>query len=291
MRPREPVYPGDVGREPSSGVKSVEVKIELDVAPPTRVSDYIDGGDAHFSVDREVAEQLVATVPGGLDGFRAVGRAGQEFLTRVVRLAIDAGVRQFITTGSKLSGEPNVHDVAQALAPESRVVYLVVDPITLAFAHTLRSSTPQGETAFVRAKLRDTDEILRQAAETLDLALPVAVMIPDSLAFVRNPGTAYGIVRDLMAGVPSGSYLLLTHHASDLFVEEHVEMYECISRLAAEGKTWGVAPRSRDEVARFFDGLELVSPGVVPLHTWRVPPAEQDPAARGAMYAAVGRKP
>jgi hypothetical protein len=287
MRPREPVYPGDVGREPSS----VEVKIELDVAPPTRVSDYMNGGDAHFSVDREVAEQLVATVPGGLDGFRAVGRAGHEFLTRVVHLAIDAGVRQFIATGSKLSGEPNVHDIAQALAPESRVVYLAVDPITLAFAHTLRSSTPQGETAFVRTKLRDTDEILQRAAETLDLALPVAVMVPDALAFVRNPGTAYGIVRDLMAGVPSGSYLMLTHHASDLFVEEHVAMYECIARLAAEGKTWGVAPRSRDEVARFFDGLELIPPGVVPLHTWRVPPAEQDPAARGAMYAGVGRKP
>jgi S-adenosyl methyltransferase len=273
------------------GTTGVEVKIELDVAPPTRVSDYIDGGDAHFSVDREVAEQLVSTVPGGLDGFRAVGRAGQEFLTRVVHLVIDAGVRQFIATGSKLSGEPNVHDVAQALAPESRIVYLVVDPITLAFAHTLRSSTPQGETAFVRTKLRNTDEILQRAAETLDLSLPVAVMIPDSLAFVRNPDTAYGVVRDLMAGAPSGSYLVLTHHASDLFVEEHVEMYECIARLAAEGRTWGVAPRSRDEVARFFDGLELVLPGVVPLHTWRVPVTEQDPAARGAMHAAVGRKP
>jgi hypothetical protein len=104
------------------------------VAPPTRVSDYIDGGDAHFSVDREVAEQLVAAVPGGLDGFHAVGRAGQAFLTRVVRLAVDEGVRQFMVTGSKLSGDPNVHDIAQALAPESRVVYLVLDPMMLAFA-------------------------------------------------------------------------------------------------------------------------------------------------------------
>ena len=286
MRPREPVYPGGVGREPSG----VEVKIDLDVAPPTRVSDYIDGGDAHFSIDREVAEQLVAAVPGGLDGFHAVGRAGRAFLTRVVRLAVDEGVRQFIVTGSKLSGDPNVHDIAQALAPESRVVYLVLDPMLLAFAHTLRSSTAQGATAFVHAKLRAADEILLQAAKTLDLSLPVAVMIPDSLAFVRNADTAYRIVHELMAGVPSGSYLMLTHHASDLFVEEHVEMYACIERLAAEGKTWGVAPRSRSEVARFFDGLELVPPGVVPLHTWRVPPAQQDPAARGAMHAGLGRK-
>jgi hypothetical protein len=292
MRPREPVYPGGVGREPSSGgVRSVEVNIDLDVAPPTRVSDALDGGDAHFSVDREVAEQMIAAVPGGRDGFRAVGRSGQAFLTRVVRLVVDEGVRQFLVAGSKLTGEPNVHDIAQAVAPESRVVYLVVDPITLAFAHTLRSSTPQGATAFIRAKLRETDEILQRAAETLDLSQPVAVIIPDMLAFVRNADTAYRIVGDLMAGVPSGSYLMLTHHASDLFVDEHVAMYACIARLAAEGKTWGVAPRSRDEVARFFDGLELVPPGIVPLHAWGVPPDEQDPEARGAMYAALGRKP
>jgi hypothetical protein len=291
MRPREPVYPGGVGHEPSSGgVRSAEVKINLDVAPPTRVSDALDGGDAHFSVDREVAEQMIAAVPGGLDGFHAVGQSGQAFLARVVRLAVDEGVRQFVVTGSKLAGQPNVHDIAQALAPESRVVYLVLDPIMLAFAHTLRSSTAQGATAFVRAKLRDTDEILQRAADTLDLSQPVAVMIPDSLAFVRKADTAYRIVQELMAGVTAGSYLMLTHHASDLYVEEHVEMYACIARLAAEGKTWAVAPRNHDEVARFFDGLELVSPGVVPLHTWRVPPDEQDPAAQGAMYAGLGRK-
>jgi S-adenosyl methyltransferase len=291
MRPHEAVYPGGVGREPSSGgVKSVEVKIDLDVAPPTRVSDALDGGDAHFSVDREVAEQMIAAVPRGLDGFRAVGRSGQAFLTRVVRMAVDDGVRQFLVTGSKLAGKPNVHEISQALAPESRVVYLVLDPIMLAFAHTLRSSTAQGATAFVRVKLRDTDEILQRAAETFDLSSPVAVIIPDTLAFVRRSETAYRIVRELMDGLPSGSYLMLTHHASDLFVDEHRAMYECIARLAAEGKTWGVTPRSRGEVTRFFDGLELVSPGVAPLHTWRVPEAEQDPLARGAMHAGVGRK-
>jgi hypothetical protein len=287
MRPRPRVYPGGVGREPSS----VEVKIDLDTAPPTRVSDYIDGGDAHFSVDREVAKQLVATVPGGIDGFRAVGRAGQAFLTRVVRLVVESGVRQFLVSRSKLSGEPNVHDIAQALAPESRVVYLALDPIMLSFAHNLRSSTAHGATAFVSAKLRDTDEILRRAAETLDMSQPVALMMPDTLAFVRSSETAHRIVRQLVGGLASGSYLMLTHHASDLFVEDHVEMYKCIARLAAEGKTWGVAPRTHSEVTQFFDGLELLSPGVVPLHTWRVPASEQDPAARAAMHAAVGRKP
>jgi hypothetical protein len=280
------VYPGAMGQEPSAA----EVKIDLGVAPPTRVVDYIDGGDAHFSVDREVAAQLVASVPGGLDGYRAVGRSGQAFLARVVRLVVDAGIRQFLVTGSRLTGEP-VHDVAQALAPESRVVYVVLDPIMLAFAHTLRSSTAEGATAFVPAKLRDTDGILRAAAETLDLSRPVAVMVRDSLAFVRRVGTAYRAVAELMGGLAPGSYLMLTHHASDLFVEEHREMYRTIGRLAAEGKTWAVVPRSHAEVCRFFEGLELLEPGVVPLHTWRVPPADRDPVARGAMYAGVARKP
>lgn len=281
-----------MGREPpASGVRIDEVKIDLDVAPPTRVVDYIDGGDANFSVDREVAAQLVASVPGGLDGYRAVGRSGEAFLARVVRLVVDAGVRQFLVVGSRLSGGPSVHDIAQALAPESRVVYVVLDPIVLAFAHTMRSSTAEGATTFVQAKLRDPDEVLRRAGETLDLSRPVAVIMRDSLAFVRRAGTAYRVVGELMGGVPSGSYLMLTHHASDLFVDEHREMYRTLERLAAEGKTWGVAPRSHAEVRRFFDGLELLEPGVVPLHTWRVPEPERDPAARGAMYAGLGRKP
>lgn len=275
-----------MGREPSVA----EVKIDLDVAPPTRVTDYIDGGDGHFSVDREVAEQLIACVPGGIDAYRAVGRAEQAFLSRVVHLVLDAGVRQFLVAGSKVSGGSNAHEIAQAVAPESRVVYVVLDPIGLAFAHTLRSSTSEGATAFVRAKLRDTDQILHQAAETLDLSSPVAVMLPDTLGFVRKDGTAYRIVAELIGGLPSGSYLMVSHHVSDIFVDEHAEMYRCIARLAAEGKTWAVAPRSHAEVSRFFDGIELLDPGVVPLQSWRVPESERDPAARAAMYAAVGRK-
>jgi hypothetical protein len=268
-----------------------EVEIDLDVAPPVRVAAYMDGSDAHFAVDREVAEQLFASVPGGIDGFRTVGRAAQAFLGRVVHhLIADAGIRQFLVTGRKLSGEPNVHDIAQAIAPESRVVYVVLDPVMLAYAHTLRHSTPEGATAYIQAQLRDTEEILRQAAATLDLSQPVAMLFPANLAFVRTADTAYGIVKHLMAGVPAGSYLMLTHHASDILVEEHVEMYRCIERLAAEGKTWGVAPRSRAEVARFFDGLELLEPGVVPMCEWRVPDADRLPAGSGgATYGAVGR--
>ena len=274
------------------GRSAHEVEINLDVAPPSRVADYVDGGDAHFAVDRDVAEQLFASVPGGIDGFRAVGRASQAFLERVVHhLTADAGIRQFLVTGRKLSGEPNVHDLAQALAPSSRVVYLVLDSVMLAHAHTFRSTTAEGATAYVQAKMRDPEEILRQAAATLDLSRPVAVLFPATLAFVRKDETAYWIVAQLMGGLPSGSHLMITHHASDLFVEEHVEMFRSIERLEAEGKTWGVTPRSHAEVAKFFDGLELVEPGLGPQDEWRVPDADQDPGARGAMYGAVGRKP
>lgn len=266
-----------------------EAEIDTEVAPPTRVADYIDGGEAHFSVDRDVAEQFSASVPGGMARFRAVGRESQAFLERAVHhLAADAGVRQFLVTGWKLTGEPNVHELAQAIAPASRVVYVVVDPVLLAHAHDLQPSTDDGATAYVHVKLRDPDEILRRAATTLDLAEPVAVLLPATLAFARRDDTAAWIVSRLMAGVAPGSHLVITHHASDIFVEEHVEMYRCIDRLAAEGKTWNVTPRSHAAVAKFFDGLDLVDPGLVPQDEWRATPP---PDLRGAIYAAIARKP
>jgi hypothetical protein len=268
-----------------------EGEIHIEMAPPTRVNAYIEGADPFFSVDREVAEKLFATVPGGEEGFRAVGRASQAFLERVVHhLTAEAGLRQFLVSGCNLSGDPNVHDIAQDIAPECRVVYLVLDPMMLALVHTLRGR-PEGATAYIQAKLGEPGEILRQAATTLDLSRPVGVMIPASLAFVRRDATAYRITGGLMAGVASGSHLMLTHHASDIFVEEHVEMYQAIERLAAEGKTWGVAARSHAEVARFFSGLELVEPGIVPVDEWRASVADPPPVARGALYGAVGRKP
>jgi hypothetical protein len=271
-------------------VRANEVQIDRDVAPPTRIAEYIDGGDAHFAIDRHVADQMYASVPGGIEAFHAMARAGQAFVERVVdHLTVDAGTRQFLVAGSQLAGQPNVHDLAQALAPEARVVYVLLDPVTLAHAHALRSHTTEGATSYTAAKLRDTDGILRHAATTVDLSQPVAVLLPANLGFVRSDATAYRIVADLMGGLAPGSHLALTHHASDLYVEEHAEMFRLLDRLAAEGKTWGLAPRSHAEVAKFFDGLELVDPGVVPMDEWRVPDPRHQPAA-AAVYGAVGRK-
>jgi S-adenosyl methyltransferase len=268
-----------------------EVEIDLHVAPPSRVSTYAGGGDAHFAVDREVAARMFAATPGGVDGFRAVQGSGQAFMQRVVSyLTTDAGIRQFLVTGCNVSGEPNVHDVAQAIAPECRVAYVVLDPTMLALAHTLRPSTVDGATGYVQAKLRDTGEILRQAAATLDLERPVAVLIPVTLPFVRRDDTVHRIVTGLMDGVGPGSHLMVSHHASDLFVEEHAEMYRVVARLARAGKTLELTPRSHAEVAKLFDGLELLDPGIVPIDEWRTSP---DPAAaaRGAIYGALARKP
>lgn len=268
-----------------------EVEFDLDVATPSRVQALVDGANPFFAVDIEVAEQLFTSVRGGLESFVAVATALQGFLERATRyLTAEAGVRQFLVTGAKLDGGGNVHDVAQAIAPECRVVYLVIDPMMLAHVHKLRSSTPEGATAYVQARMSDPEEILRQAAATLDLSRPVGVMFPGTLPFVRRDSTAYRITSVLMDGVGSGSHLMVAHHGSDLFVEEHAELWRMIDRLADEGKMMGAAPRSHSEVTKFFDGLDLVEPGVVPIEEWHTAPDPQA-AWRVAFYAALGRKP
>jgi hypothetical protein len=276
--------PEDVAGRPQ------EVEIDLSVAPPTRIATYMHGGDAHFEVDRDVAARMFASVPGGIDAYRAVGRAAQAFLDRVVRyLTVDAGLRQFLVTGCNLTGEPNVHDIAQAIAPEVRAVYVLLDPVMVAHAHSLRRSTPEGRSSYVVARLRDVDEILRQAAGMLDLSEPVGVVMPANLSFVRDFARVREIVERLMAGLPPGSHLVITHHASDLFVEEHAEMYRTIAELAAQGTTWWVVPRTHSEVTKLFDGLELVEPGIVPMDEWRVPDPGHEPVP-AAIHAGVGRK-
>jgi hypothetical protein len=268
-----------------------KVEIDLAVAPPTRIATYMHGGDAHFAVDRGVAARMFASVPGDVEAYRAVSRAAQAFLDRAVRyLTVEAGLRQFLVTGCNLSGEPNVHQIAQAIAPDARVVYVLLDPVMVANAHTLRHSSVEGASTYVVAKLREVDEIVRQAAATLDLTQPVGLVMPANLSFVRDLGTACEIVDDLMAPLAAGSHLVVDHHASDLFVEEHAEMYRTVAALAAEGKTWQVAPRTQSEVAKLFHDLELVDPGVAPMDEWRITDPDHRPVP-AAIHAAVGRKP
>jgi hypothetical protein len=250
----------------------------------------MEGGDGRFEVDREVAARLYASHPGGVEALQAVGDAAQAFLERVVRfLTGEVGLRQFLVVGSSISGRANVHEIAQEIAPESRAVYVLFDPVMLVYAHRLLHGSAEGATAHVQARLRDVDEILHKAAATVDLSQPVAVLLPANLSYVRDAGTVAGIVDGFMDPLPAGSHLMVTHHASDLLVDEVTPVYRRIAELAAEGRAWDVAPRSEAEVAGFFARLELVEPGVVPIERWR-------PADRGlepikvAIHGAVGCK-
>ena len=271
----------------SGGDPKHEVDIDLEVAAPTRLGDSTENGD----IDPDVLARLYASHPGGVEAFRAVGAAAQGFLVRSVRyMTGDAGLRQFLVVGPSVSGRVNAHEVAQAIAPEARVVYVLFDRLMLVYAHRLLRDANEGTTSFVRAKLGDVEGILQQSADTLDLDQPVAVLMPGALSFVRNGDRAASIVDGLMGALAPGSHLALTNHASDVLVDEVAPVYQAIAKLAAEGRGWDVAPRSRAEIAALFHGLELLEPGVVPVEEWRPAQPLRGPTLV-AVHAAVGRKP
>jgi hypothetical protein len=240
-------------------------------------------------VDDDVATRLYASHAGGVEAFRTVGVVAHAFLERVVgHLAGEAGVHQFLVMGSSVAGQRNVREMAQAIAPQARAFYVLFDPAMLVYAHRLTQSTPEGTTAYVQAPMRDVDEILRQAAGTLDMSEPVAVMMPGNLSFFSEARAA-ALVDGFMAPLVAGSHLMVANFASDLLDGEADSVYQAIADLAAEGRALNVVPRTRDEVAELFGGLRLVEPGVVPVELWR--PDRPERPIRVPIYGAVGRKP
>jgi O-methyltransferase involved in polyketide biosynthesis len=259
-------------------------EIDATVAHAARVYDYWLGGRANFAADREAAQQAVAANP---DIVPAV-RANRAFLGRAVRhLAGEAGLRQFLDIGTGIPTENNTHEVAQAVARDSRIVYVDNDPLVLAHAHYLLRSSPEGGCAYIFADLRDPDGIRQQAAATLDAGQPVAVMLVAVLQYVPDADDPYGIVARLMADVPSGSYLAISHPASDVGAGQVAQSMRRYNERAHNPAT----PRTHDEVTRFFGGLDLLAPGVVQLPEWRPDPGGQQAAAPLPMWCAVGRKP
>jgi hypothetical protein len=214
-----------------------------------------------------------------------VTRASRRYLVRVVRfLAGEAGIRQFLDVGTGLPTADNTHQVAQRLAPESRIVYVDNDPIVLAHARALLTSTPEGVTAYVDADLRDPDKILEAAAQTLDFSRPVALMLMGILGHVGDDQEVRSIVRRLLEPMASGSYLAV-YDGTDTD-PAGVEAQDQYNRS-------GAVPyylRSPERIAAFFDGLELVEPGVVSVTRWRADPADDLPADVDA-FGGVGRKP
>jgi hypothetical protein len=202
-----------------------------------------------------------------------------------VHYLAEAGIRQFLDIGTGIPSANNTHEVAQRVAPGSRVVYVDNDPIVLAHARALLVGDPAGATDYLEADLRDTGKILEHAAEVLDFSRPVAVMLVAVLHLVGPDDDPYGIVRQLMAAVPPGSHLLLSHVASDIEPEKMAEMGKRLNRLLAQ-RGWY---RSQSGVADFFAGLELVEPGVVPVQHWR-PDSEVEAARRSAMWGGVAQK-
>jgi len=254
------------------------------VAHPARVYDYWLGGKDNFEADRIAGEAAIAAYP----QIRSSARANRAFLARTVRyLAADQGLRQFLDLGTGLPTANNTHEIAQSVAPDSRIVYVDNDPLVLSHARALLNSSPEGVTAYLDADLRDTDHILELAAGTLDFSQPVAIMLLAILHYIPDTREAQRIVARLVSAIPPGSYMTISHAASDISPEQMAEMIRRMNEHLAEGNHVG---RSRDEVAQFFDGLDLIEPGVVKVTDWR-PASELEARAATSLWGGVGRKP
>jgi hypothetical protein len=273
--------------DPSTSDQGPPELLDTSTAHPARIYDFWLGGKDNFPADREAAEAAIEVFPGIIPGVRA----NRALLGRMVRyLAGEVGLRQFLDIGTGLPTKDNTHEVAQRVAPESRIVYVDNDPLVLVHARALLDSGPQGVTKYVEADLRDPARILKGAAETLDFSEPVGVTMLMILMLVQEGEDPYGIVRQLMDALPSGSYLAISHPAGDVDSGEIAAAYERLNQRMGGTKA---TLRNHAEIARFFDGLEMVDPGLVQLHRWRPDPADAESVLHYDVpaYAGVGRKP
>jgi hypothetical protein len=257
--------------------------INTNVPHPARVYDYFLGGKDNFEADRVAAEAANKAFPRTAES----ARAARAFLRRVVRfLAAEAGIRQFLDIGTGLPSGENVHQVAQSTAPEARIVYVDNDPIVLLHAQALLTSSPQGAVAYLDADLRDPEKILGEAARTLDFGQPMAVLLLGILHNLGDQDDPYGIVRRLVQAMPGGSYLAICH----LTAEIYPELAEWARALNERQLDSPLVLRDHAQVTSFFEGLELLEPGVVQLSKWR-PRSEVESAAAAALWGGVARKP
>jgi O-methyltransferase involved in polyketide biosynthesis len=260
-------------------------RFDTSVSHPARVYDYYLGGKDNFAADRVAAEAGLKVFPGVLQSVRA----NRAFLERVVRyLTADAGIREFLDIGTGLPSANNTHEVAQSIAPESRIAYVDNDPVVLMHAEALLAGSDAGATHYVDADLRDEETVLREAAKVLDFSKPVAVMLIGVMHFILDEDRPYEIVETLLEAVPSGSYLAMSHMASDVYPETIAEFTRVLNEQTKPSERG--THRTHAEVARFFDGLELVDPGVVQISKWR-PRTEFEANAMAPLWGAVARKP
>jgi hypothetical protein len=257
---------------------------DTSVANQARIYDYLLGGKDNYAADRAAVDAVLKVAPEM--GFAA--RANRAFLGRAVRyLAAEAGIRQFLDIGTGIPTAGNTHQVAQAIAPESRVVYVDYDPIVLAHARALLTSHEAGATEYIDADLRDTGAILSQAGRLLDFTQPVAVTMLMILHVIPDSDGPQALVARVMDALPSGSYLAVSHLGSDLLDQEAKQGFDNIVRRSAQQQYIG---RSRAEMMQFFAGLDLIEPGLVRVEEWNPDPDTAE-TGRSTLWCALGRKP
>jgi hypothetical protein len=258
--------------------------LPFDITVPSvaRMYDVLLGGKDNFESDRAAVAKIVELEPEA----PLVARRNRDYLRRTVRfLTGETGIRQFLDIGSGLPSAGNVHEVAQEVAPAARVVYVDNDPVVLTHARALLTSSPEGACDYIDSDIRDTEAIVSHAAKTLDFREPVAVMLLAILHFIADKDDPWGMVARLMAAMPPGSYLVISHALSEDLTGNQLEG---LNAVYAKTKSGGVNQRSLPDIARFFEGLELVEPGLVEITSWRPEMASEPP--RALFYGGVGRK-
>ncbi|WP_406412879.1 SAM-dependent methyltransferase [Streptomyces sp. NBC_01614] len=270
-----------------TGSEAVPARVDTSRPHPARVYDWWLGGKDNYPVDEELAQKILAVDDTVLRG----ARANRRFMHRAVRTVAEAGIRQFLDIGTGIPTEPNLHQVAQGVAAESKVVYADNDPIVLRHAEALLHGTAEGSTDYVHADVRDVDMLLGRAGESLDLGRPVAlslVALTHYLGADADGDDVYGLLEKYVAALAPGSHLILSQVTPDLSPA-------AIEKAANHFRHSGTPffPRSLPEFSRFFDGLDLLGPGIIPVYGWRPEAVDVAAQAEGIVpvYAGVARKP
>ncbi|GAA3729219.1 SAM-dependent methyltransferase [Plantactinospora mayteni] len=255
-------------------------KLDTTVPHSARVWNYWLGGKDHFAVDRAVGDEVIAHIPDIPIG----AKSERAFLKRVVRFLVeDADIRQFLDVGTGLPSADNTHEVAQSLDPRCRVVYIDNDPLVMAHACALLTSAPGGSCDYVEADLRQPDTILAAARQTLDFSQPIGLMLLGVVNHLMDDDVAYGSVAQLVQAMPTGSYLVLTHSTAEI----HGEPMLRVMRETTERGGTPIRARTKMELERFFDGLDLLEPGVVTCSRWRPDPESDEPEVY--LFGGIGR--
>ncbi|MGV9349719.1 SAM-dependent methyltransferase [Streptomyces spiralis] len=270
-----------------TGSDAAPVRLDTSRPHPARVYDWWLGGKDNYPVDEELARRILAVDETAVRG----ARANRRFMHRAVRVAAEAGIRQFLDIGTGIPTEPNLHQVAQRIAPESRVVYADNDPIVLRHAQALLRGSAEGCTEYVHADVRDPGTILRAAVESLDLSRPVAlslVALTHYLGDAADGDDVHGLLKRYVDALAPGSHLILSQVTPDLNPE-------AVGKAAGLFRQGGTPfyPRSLAEFSRFFDGLRLLGPGIIPVTGWRPDPEDVTAQTEGIVpvYAGVAVKP